>query len=622
MGSEDFLDENAKACRSRMAFSRFFVAFAALLAYNKKIDGRIPQKKTVKLFFKEREGSMEALDAQQTILLVESEETGLAALREILGGEYTLVCARDGTQARALLNERHGDFAAVVLDLAAPAAGGREFLRRKALCPEEANLPVLAAIQAEESAFAEETCLALGAWDFVRKPYQARTVQLRLENIIARSRQSLYRQLVYVSERDPLTGLLNQRAFLTEIGHLLHKAAETAEAHFTLLRIDINRFGLINSLYGPSEGDALLCHIGKAIACAAADFTHAPCGRIYADVFCLLVPCEDAALQALLKNLQKSVAAYPAHYYLEMTIGVYPISDPTLDPRVIYRRAALAAATCKNNYQNHIAFYDEKLSRIQHEEQEIANEMEAALANGQFVVYLQPKFDMETERPCGAEALVRWNHPTRGQIPPDAFVPVFERNGFIPLLDRFMWEQVCILLRRWLDAGQKPCPVSVNVSRQNLYNPHLVQQLLALVRKYNIPPSLMQLELTESAYMDAPARMGQTVQRLRRSGFTLLMDDFGSKYSSLNALKDMPVDILKLDLGFLAPGPNKARGRCILEAMLHMAQKLELPTVVEGVETAEQKRFLQSVGARYAQGFYFARPLSVPDYEALMAQNQ
>lgn len=562
---------------------------------------------------------MEALDTQQPVLLVEDEDINLAILQKILGEQYPLLCVHNGKQALALLDERHGAVTAIVLDLAMPEMDGYEFLRRKALCPEYANLPVLVTTGAEGDPAAEDRCLALGAWDYTRKPYQPRTVQLRLANIIARSRQSLYRQLVYVSERDPLTGLLNQRAFLAEMGHLLHNYPDE---HFTLIRMDISRFGLINSLYGLGEGDALLCHMGKAVARAAAGFAHAPCGRIYADVFCLFVPCEEAALKALLESLQKNVAAYPAHYYLETVLGVYSVADPSLDPRVMYRLATLAAATCKNNYQNHVAFYDEKLSHIQHQEQEIANEMEAALANGQFVVYLQPKYDMETGRPCGAEALVRWKHPTRGQIPPDDFVPVFERNGFIPLLDHFMWEQVCILLRRWLDGGKKPFPVSVNVSRQNLYNPHLVHQLLALVRKYNIPPSLMQLELTESAYMDAPARMRQMVQRLRRSGFTLLMDDFGSKYSSLNALKDMPVDILKLDLGFLAPSPNKARGRCILESVLHMAQKLGLPTIVEGVETAEQKRFLQSVGARYAQGFYFARPLPVPEYEALMARTE
>jgi EAL domain-containing protein (putative c-di-GMP-specific phosphodiesterase class I)/CheY-like chemotaxis protein/GGDEF domain-containing protein len=558
---------------------------------------------------------VESLAFQGPLLIVEDQEQNIQALRSILSDQYTLVIARNGQEALELLESRKGLFCAIILDMKMPVMDGYEFLRRKAQAPVYQNLPVLVTTGAPFEPAAEERCLALGAWDYTRKPYQPRTIQLRLANIIARSRQGLYQQLAYLSAHDAQTGLLNQHAFFTGISHTL---ASYSSQHFALIRLDINRFGLVNALYGVNEGDALLSHIGKVVRSVTESCPPAICARINDDIFCLCVPYEKDSLRKVLQALESGLNEYPAHYYLEPTFGVYLIDDPSLDAQVMYRRASLAARTCKNNYQNHIAYYDEALSRVQHTEQQIANEMESALESGQFVVYLQPKFDMQEDCVCGAEALVRWQHPVRGQIPPDDFVPVFERNGFIPLLDHFMWEQVCILLRKWLDAGLSPYPISVNVSRQNLYNPHLVQQLLTLVRRYNLPPELMQLELTETAYMDAPAHMCQTVQRLRRSGFTLLMDDFGSKYSSLNALKDIPVDILKLDIGFLAPSPNRERGHRILESVQQMADALHLPTIAEGVETAREKEFLKAIGCRYAQGFYFAHPITVAEYEALI----
>ena len=186
------------------------------------------------------------------------------------------------------------------------------------------------------------------------------------------------------------------------------------------------------------------------------------------------------------------------------------------------------------------------------DEQMLVNEMSQALADEQFEIYLQPKYEVRKYRMIGAEALVRWIHPQRGMISPGAFIPLFESNGFIMQLDEYVWEHACMLIRKWLDDGRKPCPISVNMSRVSVYNPHLVEILCGLVKKYNIPPRLLELELTESAFVNNPAVIKKTMEELQNNGFTILMDDFGTGYSALNALKDISLDVIKMDMSFLS----------------------------------------------------------------------
>lgn len=254
-------------------------------------------------------------------------------------------------------------------------------------------------------------------------------------------------------------------------------------------------------------------------------------------------------------------------------------------------------------------------------EQEVINEMVTALEKKQFVVYIQPKYSLETNSPAGAEALVRWLHPTKGLVPPSEFIPIFEKNGFITRLDNYMWEAVCGLLRDWIEQGLNPAPISVNVSRANLYNPNTTQIICDLAFKYAVPPSLLQLELTESAYMDNPQMMEQFTEEMHRRGFTILMDDFGSGYSSLSVLKNIRVDVLKTDMRFFEDAKIHGRGENIIASVIRRAKWLNIPTVAEGVEKAEQVEFLRSVGCDYVQGFYFAHPMPVESYQRLITEN-
>jgi EAL domain-containing protein (putative c-di-GMP-specific phosphodiesterase class I) len=247
--------------------------------------------------------------------------------------------------------------------------------------------------------------------------------------------------------------------------------------------------------------------------------------------------------------------------------------------------------------------------------------MKEALDKKQFVAYYQPKYSLKTNRMYGAEALVRWNHPTRGLISPGKFIPVFERNGFIKNLDEYMWNTVAHQIREWIDAGYEPTPVSVNISRVSLNNPNIVAVMSDIVQKNHISPSLLNLEITESAYMDNPDIMTGLVKDFKKHGFTIMMDDFGSGYSSLNTLKNIPVDILKIDMKFIEGDDKEGKGRIILSSVIRMAGWLGMPVIVEGVEEEAQSMFLRSVGCGYIQGYYYARPMPVEEYEKIL-QNQ
>ena len=235
--------------------------------------------------------------------------------------------------------------------------------------------------------------------------------------------------------------------------------------------------------------------------------------------------------------------------------------------------------------------------------------MESSLERGDFAVYLQPKVEVDTGRLIGAEALVRWEHPEFGMISPGDFVPVFERNGFIYHLDLFVWRKVCRMLREWKEMGTDAVPISVNVSRIDLYHEDLLESLLGMVLENGLDPEELHLEITESAYVKDSVQLVSVIRRLKQAGFVIEMDDFGSGYSSLNTLSELPIDTLKLDLNFLRQAEHQPRRQKVMRLVIDLARELRLQVVAEGVETEAQAALLKALGCRYAQGYLFGRPM-------------
>lgn len=417
------------------------------------------------------------------------------------------------------------------------------------------------------------------------------------------------------SEYDSLSGLLGRSGFNKAVRSALDDHPDVA---YLLIYGDIDRFKVYNDLFGTKAGDRLLAAIGgmiqKAMPCDAV------AGRLRADHFVCLYPRASFDADRVLATLDNWFDSYREDFTFFVRLGIFTIDDPDMDVSLMCDRALLALKAAKSvKAGSKYAFYEEDLREGVLREQELAGEMAAAIEQRQIVPFFQPQYNYTTHALVGAEVLARWDHPVKGLLSPAEFIPVFERNGLIADFDRAMWESACRCLRTWIDQrGIENVPrLSVNLSRADIYQPDLCEALSGLVERYRIPTDLLHLEITETAYMDAPEQLVEVVTCLRTSGFVVEMDDFGSGYSSLNTLKDVPVDVLKLDMGFL-DARGSSRGGLILASVVRMARWLDLPVIAEGVETREQAEFLASIGCDYMQGYLFSRPMDQDSFERML----
>lgn len=417
----------------------------------------------------------------------------------------------------------------------------------------------------------------------------------------------------YLATYDELTGIYNKQAFYTKTKEML---LDNPDKNFDLLRINIERFKVLNDLFGESTGDKLLRYIGKFLK--EINLPLCVSGRLYADNFVVCYEAGKGDSRRMINTLQMVADSFAINNRTILSFGLYRIDDKTLPVSVMCDRANMALWKAKGNFKNPYCEYDEKMRQQVLKEQKIINAMEMAIQNKEFTLYLQPKYDIEKGTVIGAEALVRWISQENGFISPGDFIPVFENNGFVYEVDKFIWEESCRYLRKWLDEGREVHPISVNVSRIDLYDPKLVKHLVDLREKYQLPSQYLELEITESAYTEDPEQIITITRQLREAGFVILMDDFGTGYSSLNMLKDIQIDVLKLDMGFLKSSDYSAKGGNILTAILKMAESLKMQTIAEGVETKEQVEFLKSIGCKYVQGFYYSKPLPVGEFEKLI----
>lgn len=545
---------------------------------------------------------------RNTILIIEDIEIIKKTLCDVLAKNYNVVEADNGLKGLQILEKMHDRIAVIVLDLNMPVMDGFQFLDKFKEHQEYSAIPVIVATSNEDDE-SQQRCLEHGVWDFVMKPYNPVLLQFRIKNAMEKSR-------LIMAEKDPVTGIYSKVKFYQSVKQLV---SEVSNETFAFVRLDIDRFKMINNFYGINEGNRVLMAMAEELKRISTTYDNFIYGRIENDVFAICMPHKEEAIDLVVNALQIKLKRLNKDFNIKISCGVYIITDRNMDVYEMYDRAFLAARSCKGRYVQNIVYYDESMIENMRKEQFIVNEVNRAIEEEQFEVFLQPKVNLVTELSYGAEALVRWKHPDRGMIAPNDFIPVYEKNGIIGRLDQYMWRHVCAILRRWLDEGKNPNPISVNVSRVNIYNPHLVTILKNLTTEYSIPPSLLNLELTESAFMEDQELVMKKMSDLHRLGFKIMMDDFGSGYSSLNVLKDMEVDYLKVDMKFLQQiNEDNGKGEKVLVSVIRMAKLLHMPSIVEGVETAEQVEFLKCIGAEYAQGYYFARPMPVKEYEAFL----
>lgn len=420
---------------------------------------------------------------------------------------------------------------------------------------------------------------------------------------------------------DPVTKGYSQIRFEKEAWELIQGAGPGA---FTFVSLNVTNFKLINDTFGTHDGDRILKHIHDVTVSFLGE-QELIC-RSFSDNFDLLLKTrsQDKILEKL-KDITEKINAFNIHsnkkYYLILTVGIYQIDDPGLSIVHIRDRANVARKSSISAYDTDLftcVFYSDPERQKQRRYKDIENKMNDALENHDFVVFFQPKVRLKDQKIVGAEALVRWLDREWGMIPPNDFIPFFEQNHFIVQLDLYVFEQVCISLRSWLDAGIEPVKISVNLSRVHLNKENFLQRFLHIQQKYHIPPELLEMELTETVLFNNQELVTHVIDQIHQNGFSCSIDDFGSGYSSLNLLKNINADTLKLDKAFFcSPLADDFRERVIIEAVVDMAQRLKINTVAEGVETTEQMEFMKEIKCDMVQGFVISKPVEISCFEEM-----
>ena len=406
-----------------------------------------------------------------------------------------------------------------------------------------------------------------------------------------------------------LKGISKLKCFRRNVKRLLFSSSK----NIGFIQFDIRKFKIVNDLYGEKFGDEILDFVLRQLEelCHDEQFFI----NLRSDVFMVVTEYDtEEDLMTFIHQLESRISCYK-NIKLQMSYGVYTVEDRKMELRQMEDRAAMARKAAKNNILTNILFYKEQFKETLYNRKFIEENMQTAIAKRQFMMYLQPKYSITQNKIIGAEALVRWRHPDRGMIYPDQFIPIIEENGFIKKVDYYIWEEACHFIKKCEETGIVSCPVSVNVSRVHLRDDECIQVLDDLIKKNNIPKSLLELEITETAH---DQQISMKALQLKNEGFTLLMDDFGSGYSSLNILLETPFDVIKLDKKFMENMMVSDKGRLILEQVVAMAGKLDLGLLAEGVETREQVELLQNIGCDQVQGYYYARPMPEEEFFALL----
>ncbi len=503
---------------------------------------------------------------------------------------------------------------------------GFTFLQNVAQDERLKEIPVLA-ITTHGDSESEAKALELGAMEFVTTPLVRKVVRHRVHNVLARYENRRHRtekalrdkylaELQHHIEIDELTGLYNRETFYKKAAALLH---ENPDVVYDIVYLDISCFKAVNDLFHIETGNLILQTTAKYFM-QTINPQVGLSSRIEADHFVLCVPQDTLNINRLIKELDQTIKSLKISHNIVFYAGVYPVVDINLPVDQMCDRASMALRTIKGNYATRYTYYDASLREKMLKEQMIVRDMDTALREEQFTIFLQPIYRPKINKIVSAEALVRWFHPQDGMISPGAFIPVFERNGFIVKLDRFVWESACKFLRERLDAGKEIVPISVNVSRLNFYSFDLLIFLLNLLKKYSLEPWMLKLEVTESAYTDNPQQLISIIKQFKESGFPVLMDDFGAGYSSLNMLKNINLDVLKVDMAFVREIERSERARKILRMIIELAKEMNMGVVTEGVETQTQLDFVTAMGDVDIQGYYFSKPLPKKDFTVLLDQ--
>ncbi len=550
-------------------------------------------------------------DFRRTILIVDDEPVNLRLMGNILGDEYDLLYAESGEEALSIIQKEKEFLSLVLLDLHLKGMDGYEVIMSLQDDEKLRNIPVIVLTSDRE---AEVKSLELGAVDFLSKPFDKPLV------IKARIRRSIElaidRDIISTTGTDPLTGLLTKQFLFRYAGEYDKFHPDTG---VDAVVVNFSKFHLINELYGRIYGDKVLCSIADG-AREAARKHGGVASRTDADVFFLYIEHQDD-YESLVKDIRAPLDAFMKPGDIKLRVGIYQDIYHTASLYQRFDRATMACNLHARSLQNDLfVVYDNAMHEQEIYEARLLEDIGSAIKHGQFSLVFQPKYDITGDdvKLCSAEVLVRWRHPKYGIVRPDFFIPLFEENGLIKELDRFVWTEAAKAVRRWKDMYGMTIPVSVNVSRVDIFDPDLADFLKKLLSENGLTTENIHLEITETAYTDNTSQIFNIAKKLRDEGFRLEMDDFGKGYSSLNMLTSLPIDALKLDMAFIKDIAEDNREMKMVEFIISIGKFLEVPVIAEGVETKEQYLLLKKAGCDVIQGYYFSKPLIESEFGALI----
>ena len=422
--------------------------------------------------------------------------------------------------------------------------------------------------------------------------------------------------------RDSVAKISSMEKFRIDVSPLLHSEEKI---HYYAIAADIDKFKVINDLYGYEEGDKTIAYVAKVMKDKLDSYDFIT--RSVADNFIILKKAaHEKEIEAYLKDvfatIDLAIAERDIHYRMIIKAGIYHICAEDQEISSIMDKANLAKVSMGRWHQSNYNFYSEEMRQKNLEAKKLENDMEEALKNSEFCIYLQPQVDLVTKKIVSAEALVRWFHGSDGMISPAKFIPVFENNGFVVKLDLFVWEEAIKTLVKWRDNNQIMVPIAINLSRIDVGREGMIECLIQLMEKYELDREWIKTELTESACLEDDDLVMNRMRQLKDYGFRIAVDDFGSGYSSLHLLKKMPIDILKIDKSFLDINEDMPlTDEIVMRDVVDMGKHLDLQIIVEGVETIEQSDFLEAIGCDIAQGYLYGRPMPVEEFEKLLLEH-
>ena len=419
---------------------------------------------------------------------------------------------------------------------------------------------------------------------------------------------------------DRLTGLLRAKVFYQEVDEFVQN--NSAES-WAMIAVDLENFKLYNNWYGWESGDRYLMDVATRLN-GVATVLKGYAAYMGGDNYALFIKHRPEFIDHMIKEIDEFIGLDAKRMGFLPNLGFYFLEhDEKTSASTMYDRASVALNTVKGNYARRYGIYDKSMTMQMEREMEILTDVQRGVADQEFELYMQPQVHVTTGKITGAEALVRWRNKNKGMISPGEFIPILEKSGFITLLDKYIWEKVCIWQRRRLDRGLPVLPVSVNVSRVDMYAIDLVSCFKELTAKYDIPRSCVKIEITETVYAEDNEKIGKIAESLRKEGFAVYLDDFGSGYSSLNMLKNVYVDAIKIDMHFLDMDEvNAKKGESIMESVVNIARILRIPIIVEGAETERQLKSIISMGCRYVQGYYYYKPMPLEEFERLLMEKE